>query len=151
MTASNSLPPRPIVPSPAVESPEIAASGEVIFRIYAPQASAVTIEGDWNTQGRSIGDPLQKDADGVWSITVDLEPDFYIYTFTVDGVRTLDPANSWIKPGSLSVKNLVEVPGPEMAFSSTQPVPHGDVRIVWYESPTLGEAPPHAHLHAAGL
>lgn len=129
------------IPMPtAVTSPELMPDNSVTFRLYAPHASAVTIEGDWNTEGRGVGDPMQKDAEGVWSINVKLPPDFYIYAFTVDGVRTLDPSNTWIKPGSLRVSTMVEIPGPEMQFASTQPVPHGDVRIVWYHSPTLGEA-----------
>ncbi|HTS28823.1 MAG TPA: hypothetical protein VMH81_23290 [Bryobacteraceae bacterium] len=30
------------------------------------------------------------------------------------------------------------VPGPEAAYEDVQPVPHGEVRAVWYESKTLG-------------
>ena len=43
---------------------------------------------------------MTKDDKGVWSITVGpLTPDFYSYTFNVDGVRTVDPKNAMIKPG----------------------------------------------------
>lgn len=123
--------------APAVKSPEMLAGNQVVFRIYAPWAHRVLIEGDWNTQGRGAGDLLERDEQGVWSITVPLVPDFYTYAFTVDGVRTIDPANTWVKPGTLRLQNIVAVPGEEMAFADAQSVPHGEVRIVWYHSPTL--------------
>jgi enterochelin esterase-like enzyme len=111
----------------------------VTFRIYAPKASEVSIEGDWITQGRGTGGPLQKDDQGIWSITVGpLVPDFYTYTYTVDGVRTIDPQNPTIKQGISRLENMFLVPGAEAAFAATRSVPHGDVRIVWYDSPALG-------------
>ena len=124
---------------PAVLSPEVLPDNRVTFRIYAPLASRVTIEGDWKLQGRGVGDPLHKDESGVWSITAGpFTADFYTYAFTVDGVRTLDPANTWIKPGSLRIQNICHVPGDGASFAEIQPVPHGDVRIVWYDSPAIG-------------
>ena len=36
---------------------------------------------------------FEKGADGVWSVTVGpIEPEIYHYNFTIDGVRTIDPA-----------------------------------------------------------
>ena len=138
MTEQNPSPSKTSAPvsAPIVISPEVLPDNQVTFRIHAPAASQVSIEGDWNTQGRGIGDLLQKDARGVWSITVELAPDFYTYTFTVDGVRTVDPANTWIKPGALRIQNMFAVPGEEMAFADSRSVSHEDVRIVWYDSPT---------------
>lgn len=75
----------------------------VVFRIYAPKASAVTLTGDFVTQGRGTAGPLEKEELGVWSITVGpLVPDFYSYSFTVDGVRTIDPKNAMVKQGPAS-------------------------------------------------
>jgi enterochelin esterase family protein len=65
-------------------------------------------------------------------------PDFYTYTLTVDGVPTIDPQNPTIKQGIASLENMFLVPGEEAAFADTRSVPHGDVRIVWYDSTTLG-------------
>jgi enterochelin esterase family protein len=82
---------------------------------------------------------LQKNADGVWSIDVGpLPADFYSYTLVVDGVRTLDPKNPMIKQGNTNVDNMFYVPGEGIAFADNQPVPHGTIRQVWYESSTLG-------------
>jgi enterochelin esterase-like enzyme len=125
-------------PHDILTSPKVLPDHRVTFRIYAPKASEVSIEGDWITQGRGTGGPLQKDDQGIWSITVGpLVPDFYSYTYTVDGVRTIDPQNPTIKQGISRLENMFLVPGEEAAFADTRSVPHGDVRIVWYDSATL--------------
>lgn len=126
-------------PNNAVISPEVLPDHRVTFRIYAPKAGEVSITGDWIAQGRGSGGKLEKDDKGVWSITVGpIEPDLYAYSFNVDGVKTIDPKNALIKPGISSVNSMVEVPGEEAAFESAQPVPHGEVRIAWYQSTALG-------------
>src|ERR1700692_600522 len=77
-------------PNDTLVSPEVSADHRVTFRIYAPKASEVTMGGDFLT-GRAT---LEKDDKGVWSFTTEpLVPDFYNYSFTVDGVKTLDPKN----------------------------------------------------------
>ena len=67
-----------------------------------------------------------------------LVPDFYSYSFVVDGVKTADPKNAVIKQGVGSIDNMLMVPGPEAAFLEARPVPHGEIRIAWYPSTTLG-------------
>jgi enterochelin esterase-like enzyme len=122
-------------PNPTVVSPEVHPDKKVTFRIRAPKASEVSLRGDWMT-GAAV--KLEKDEKGVWLITVgQLTPDFYSYAFTVDGVRTLDPANPTIKQGIASLDNMFFVPGKEADFQDNKPVPHGDVRKVWYQSSTL--------------
>jgi enterochelin esterase-like enzyme len=116
-------------------SPEVLPDNRVTFRIYAPKASEVSIKGDWVPHGRGTDGPLQKDSQGVWSITVGpLVPDFYTYLLTVDGVPTIDPRNPTLKQSPDKLENIFKVPGKEMAFADTRSVPHGEVRIVWYDS-----------------
>jgi enterochelin esterase family protein len=67
-----------------------------------------------------------------------LAPDFYSYSFVVDGVKTVDPKNPTIKQGISSVDNMVMVPGPDAAFLEARDVPHGEIRVAWYRSTTLG-------------
>jgi enterochelin esterase family protein len=123
--------------TPAVTSPDVQADGTITFRIYAPKATEVTLRGDWMEGPGTVA--FVKGADGVWAATVGpLAADFYSYSFTVDGVRTLDPRNAFIKQGVSSVENMVAVPGPAAAYQSLAPVPHGEVRQVWYPSSTLG-------------
>ncbi len=130
-------PPRVPTPNDALVSTEIAPDRQVTFRIWAPKASEVTLRGDWmEGPGTQV---LAKDDRGVWSVSVGpLAPDLYSYSFVVDGVKTVDPKNAVIKQGIGSVDNMLMVPGPEAAFLEARPVPHGEIRIAWYPSTTLG-------------
>ena len=122
---------------PPVVSPDVSADGKVTFRIYAPKAGEVTLRGDWMEGPGTL--TLVKGADGVWAGTTGaLAADYYSYSFTVDGVRTLDPRNAFIKQGVTSVENMVFVPGAAAEFQALAAVPHGEVRQVWYPSSTLG-------------
>ncbi len=131
------MPPRVPTPNDTLVSTEIAPDRKVTFRIYAPKASEVRLRGDW-MEGIAT-ELLTKDDKGVWSATVGpLTPDFYSYSFVVDGVKTVDPKNAIIKQGITSVDNMVMVPGPEASFLEARAVPHGEIRIAWYPSTTLG-------------
>src|SRR3954470_14855312 len=53
-------------------SPEVHADRTVTFRLRAPQASVVTLTGDWlATLASSTGGvvPMTKDSAGIWSVT----------------------------------------------------------------------------------
>jgi enterochelin esterase-like enzyme len=131
--ANAQAPRRDPTPNDTLKSTEIAADHKVTFRIYAPKASEVSLSGDFGAGGK-----LTKEDNGVWSITVGpLTPDFYSYTFNIDGVRTVDPKNALIKQGVSSLESMVLVPGDEAEFESTKDVPHGEVRAAWYRSGTL--------------
>jgi enterochelin esterase family protein len=122
--------------TPPAPSPEVHADGKVTFRIQAPKASEITLRGDWMGGGPET---LKKDDSGLWSVTVGpLAADFYSYAFTVDGVKTIDPRNAMIKQGIAGLDNMFLVPGDEAKFQDNQPVPHGQIRQVWYRSNTLG-------------
>ena len=123
-------------PNDTLISTEVAPDRAVTFRIYAPKADEVSVSGDF---GR--GGAMTKDDSGVWSLTVDpLDPDFYSYIFTVDGVRTVDPKNPTIKQGINGLDSMFAVPGPAAEFEANADVPHGEIRAVWYNSGTLGES-----------
>jgi enterochelin esterase-like enzyme len=131
-------PQREPTPNDTLKSPEVLPDHHVVFRIYAPKASEVSVSGDWIAQGRGTGGKLEKADNGVWSLTVGpLVPDFYSYSFMVDGVRTIDPKNAMIKQGELSLDNMFLVDGEEAAFEANEPVPHGEIRIDWYRSNVL--------------
>ena len=125
-------------PNDSLVSPEVLPDRRVAFRVYAPKASDVAVSGDWIAQGRGKGGPLARDERGVWSLTVGpLVPDLYSYSFTIDGVRTLDPKNPQVKQGVNGVTNLLEMPGEESAYEAVTNVPHGDVRALDYYSASL--------------
>ena len=122
---------------PALVSPEVGADRTITFRYLAPNAQQVTVTDD--TEGKPHA--MTKDASGVWSATVGpVKPDIYTYAFNADGIVALDPRNTNIKMGygNFGPVNVVEVPGDGPEFYDVRPVPHGEVRILPYESKTLG-------------
>jgi enterochelin esterase-like enzyme len=120
-------------PNDTLKSTEVSADHKVTFRIHAPKASEVSVGGDFGEGGK-----LARDEQGVWSITVGpLVPDFYSYTFNVDGVRTVDPKNAMVKQRIAGVDSMFLVPGDEADFEATRDVPHGEIRAAWYHSGTL--------------
>jgi enterochelin esterase-like enzyme len=131
-------PRREPTPNDTLKSPEVLPDHRVVFRIYAPKATDVTVTGDWIPQGRGTLGKLEKDEKGVFSVTLGpLVPDFYSYSFNMDGVKTIDPKNAMIKQGETSLDNMFEVPGEETAYEDNRPIPHGEIRIDWYQSNVL--------------
>ena len=127
--------------TPEFESPQVLPDGRVVFRLDAPEASEVTIAGDWVSHGMEIDGKLEKDPQGTWSLTVGpLRADFYTYRLRVDGVPTIDPRNPNIKHSSERLENIFYVPGEAVRFADALPVPHGEVRIAWYDSPVASSA-----------
>jgi enterochelin esterase family protein len=123
---------------PRIISPEIHPDNTVTFRLIAPQATRVTISGEWMT-GFGASEELIKNDTGLWSLTLGpLKPEFYGYTFNVDGVQVLDPANALIKrDGTRNASILLVTAGNESDLYAVQNVPHGTLSKVWYDSPTL--------------
>jgi enterochelin esterase family protein len=57
---------------------------------------------------------MQKDEQGVWSATSDvLVPNFYTYSFIVDGTTVNDPANRQVETSFGSARSMFVIPGPE--------------------------------------
>ena len=93
-----------------------------------------------NLEGREKPLPMQKDEQGVWSVTTEpLEPDYYGYSFSADGVNLLDPSNSLRKPNLLFGSSEVHVPGPPSLPWETNNVPHGVLHHHFYSSRVVGD------------
>ena len=122
-------------PAPLV-SPEIHANNTVTFRLKAPDAHKVTMWGDWNSNAE-----LNKDENGVWSATIGpLSPDIYGYSFNVDGVKTLDPRNTWSKPSRAIDTSVLEMPGaPPVPYDRQPNVARGEIHLHDYDSKSLGK------------
>lgn len=117
-------------------SPDVAADRRVTFRLRAPEAKAVTVSGDFGADA-----PMRKGDDGVWSGTIGpLDPEMYVYYFTVDGVRLTDPSNPQVKIGYVTstTTSLLTVRGDSPAFYEVQDVPHGEIRTLLYKSRSNG-------------
>ncbi|HKA02474.1 MAG TPA: alpha/beta hydrolase-fold protein [Candidatus Solibacter sp.] len=119
------------------KSPEVNADRIVTFRLFAPKATEVTVSGEFMKDSKA----LVKDDKGVWSVTIGpIEPEIYNYNFTIDGVKTIDPGNPNVKTGSTpsTIQSILEVRDSGPAFYDGQPVPHGEIRTLWYHSKSLG-------------
>jgi len=130
-------------PAPAKQqtgppSPQIHPDRTATISLYAPKAAEVLLNGDWVEGPPPKPIPMAKDAEGVWSVKVGpLAPEMWGYTFSVDGVRTLDPRNSNTKRDGARYDNILLIPGPESDLYELKNVPHGTVSVVWYPSPSL--------------
>lgn len=119
-------------------SPEIHPDRTVTFRLSAPKAAEVTLNGSWEG-ARDI--KMTKDESGVWSVTVGpLAAQLWGYWYLVDGVKALDPGNGETQRDGSRIDNLLMISGPASDLWDFKDVPHGTLQIVWYPSPTLKEA-----------
>lgn len=117
-------------------SPEVHADRRITFRFRSPNAKKVELA----REGTSSAIPMQKDEQGVWSITIDpLEPDLYGYSFVADGVGLIDPANSLMKPNLLNTQSMVHVPGPASLPWEINATPRGSVHRHFYKSGVVGD------------
>ncbi len=132
--------------APQFLSPEVLPDHRVAFRIYAPQAETVGINGGDIPQlaggGRGAapnpGPTFTKGENGVWEATIGpINPGAYRYRFVVNGVAVIDPRNPSISESNANVWSLVYIPGAE--FMDEQNVPHGAVSAVNYYSTALGK------------
>ncbi len=127
--------PTPPRPSGAF-SPEVHTDGKITFRLRAPKAEKVSVICE------AVGtQPMTKEADGVWSVTVGpVAPGIYDCQFDVDGLRITDPASPNVFGNRQGSRGYVEVPGPagHPRHDEWRDVPHGTVTIHWYDSKVTG-------------
>jgi enterochelin esterase-like enzyme len=128
-----------------IVSPEIGADHRVTFRIRAPKATEVEVSLNLGAQAAAAAGatkapehpgnwsvPMHKGADGVWAVTLALEPDVYRYAFAIDGVRVLDLANRNVSGGGLVHWSYFDLPGSPSRFDEVRDVPHGSVQLRTY-------------------
>lgn len=134
-----------------LESPVINPDHSVTFNIHAPKASRVEVTGDFlptvkvqtpfGEQDQAGTAELTEGKDGVWSFTTDmLSPELYSYSFTVDGMKMLDPANVYTNRDIATLTNIFIISNAKGDCGDlyrVNEVEHGNVSRVWYDSPTL--------------
>lgn len=129
-----------------VVSPEIHDNNTVTFRFKAPKAVRVQLTGDFlpvqkNAKFEAPGIvDLKEGQEGVWEYTIPepLKPELYSYSFIVDGLRMNDPANVYLIRDVSTLTNVFIIGGDRADFYKVNPVPHGTVSRIWYDSPALG-------------
>jgi enterochelin esterase-like enzyme len=135
-------------------TPEVSSNGRVTFRLKAPDAHEVKL------QCESLGTTnMTRDEQGVWTaVTPPLQPDYYGYSFVIDGVRALDLNNPLMKYNLLGTESQVHVPGPAMLPWEVNDVPHGEIHRHFYHSKAADDnrayfvyTPPHYTPTGAGF
>lgn len=129
-----------------VVSPEIHDNNTITFRFKAPKAVRVQLTGDFlpvqkNAKFETPGIvDLKEGQEGVWEYTTPepLKPELYSYSFIVDGLRMNDPANVYLIRDVSTLTNVFIIGGDRADFYKVNPVPHGTVSRIWYDSPALG-------------
>jgi enterochelin esterase-like enzyme len=120
---------------PPVVSPEVHADHRVTFRFRGPNVKEVLVSVD----GMAKPLPMQKDDQGVWSVTTEpLAPDYYNYSFSIDGVNSFDPSNYAVVPNFLYRESSAHVPGPGLPWE-TADVPRGEIHHHFYKSGIVGD------------
>ncbi len=120
--------------TPAVNSPDIAKDGAVTFKVKAPGADTVRLIIDTR-----VDTLMSRAGNETWSITLrNLEPDLYMYHYVIDGMKVLDNENAHTLRDVKNVMNTFVLDTKGDCPMAVHDVPHGEVRAVWYDSPTLG-------------
>ena len=116
---------------PLVVSPQIHADKTVTFRYLAPLANEVKLSGQFLKAPMA----MTQDAQGIWSVTIGpVKPDIYPYSFQVNGVTAMDPANVAFFPNERFKASLVDVPDDKPLIHAMREVPHGSVNYEYYPS-----------------
>lgn len=118
-----------------IASPEVHADRTVTFRFKSLKAESVVLNLEGHPQQK-----MERGADGWWSVkTSPLIPDYYGYSYNVDGSTTIDPLNSRVTPNLIWPGNQVLVPAPNPELWEVQDVPRGSVTRHYYRSKHVGD------------
>lgn len=117
-------------------SPEVLPDNSVIFRVKAPNATEVKVAGTWD---RRYAPDVMVKKDSVFEVKVGpLPSDMYEYDIVVDGLPMLDPLNKSVTRDGAWIQSRLMVPGGLGDIIDLKPIPHGDLKAVWYDSPVVG-------------
>lgn len=120
-----------------IVSPEI-GDKNVTFRFRAPEAKLVRIYGSWMRSFDSSVN-MNKDTAGLWILNIPRpEPELYTYHFIVDGLVVNDPSNVFLQRDGTRYLSVLLVPG-ELTENYFEAGKRGNLRKVWYDSPTIGK------------
>ena len=123
-------------PAPII-SPEMKEDHGVAFHLRAPNATSVMLRGQWAKEQI----PMTHGENGVWTANVPaVEAGVWEYSFVVDGLAMIDPANPAMKPQRNPTTSILHVPGTPPNAWDFQDVPHGAVHVHSYLSKALGRA-----------
>ncbi len=115
---------------------KVTAPGTVEFYYMAPTAERVTVKFDKEER------LLEKQEDGSWTLTViGVAPGFYYTEFYIDGVLAIHPYAQTCY-GPFRATNFVEMEDPDFTDYYVKDVARGSLRLMSYESKTMGYPKP---------
>lgn len=134
--------PVPLLPA-AVATPQVHPDGSVTFTLAMPHAEHVEVQVEgfpkpfaMERAGATTANP------GEWTYTLaPVPPEFYSYSFAVDGTNVVDPHNVMTKPSAFRVQSVFLVPGHRLW--EQRDVPHGTVSRHEYQSTVVKRASPY--------
>src|SRR5688572_19331131 len=91
----------------------VKGDGCVEFRFYRPQASRVSVVGEFNSWIDGIN-PMKPDGDGWWTASTKLKPGEYRFRYVADGVWFTDYASHGIEAGPNGWNAVLVVASPRM-------------------------------------
>lgn len=119
-------------------SPEVHNDNSITFRLKAPNAQKVQVTGDFLPKSNSGTAEMTRKENGLWEYTsVPLDPEFYSYSFLLDGLKINDPSNVFLNRDIASLHNIFLIDGGRAILYKVNNVPHGSILRCWYNSPTL--------------
>ena len=119
------------------EFPKISSDNSVYFRLRAPEAIKVQVQGGDGLCPKPLD--MTKDNSGDWNILIPKAgPGFHYYWFIVDGLRVNDPGSDTYH-GYGRPTGGIEVPAAGEDFFLPKKILHGDVREHWYFSEITGK------------
>jgi len=121
-----------LVPAPP-PSPTVHPDGSVTFDLLMTHAEVVEIQ----VEGFAKPFAMVKDAanPGHWTFSLPvMAPEYYSYSFLVDGVNVVDPHNIVTKPSAFRVQSVFFIPGHPAEPWEVQDVPHGVLHHHEYNS-----------------
>lgn len=130
--------------SAPLNSPEVHDDRTVTFRVRAPEAEKVELNGAILAAfGRPWGDtmPFEKGNDGIWTLTIGpVRPDMYAYLIQIDSVQVADPSNTIASFTGMPPYSELVVHGDGPAYYDARNVPHGAItRHIYRSDVTNGE------------
>lgn len=130
--------------SAPLNSPEVHDDRTVTFRVRAPEAESVELNGAiLAALGRNWGEtlPFEKGENGIWTLTIGpIRPDIYAYLIRIDGVQVADPSNTIASFTGMPPYSQLVVHGDDPAYYDAKNVPHGAItRHIYHSEVTQGE------------
>ena len=86
----------------------LVSDGTVEFRFFRPGATEVTLAGDFNDWTRRL--PMRRDANGWWTLELNLDPGEYRFRYVADGEWYTDFASHGIEITKLGWNSVLLVP-----------------------------------------